>query len=109
MIDLTIKQYDLDEPVRATLLDNGVAVNLTGYDVYFVFSSNATAPVFRRVCVVEDAAAGKVRYDWQAGDTATAGFYFAEFEAVAQATGTRKTYPSSDYIRVQVVAGLGDS
>jgi len=101
-----IKQGDLDEPLRATLQDNGVAVDLTGYDVWFLFSSDQATYIFRRVCVVESTTLGQVRYDWQAGDTDTAGRYSGAFELVAQATGRKKTYPSEGFFDIQILADL---
>lgn len=53
-----------------------------------------------------DPTQGVLRYDWQAGDTATLGNFEAEFE-VTLAGGLPTTFPTPDYIRVIVVADLG--
>ena len=45
-------------------------------------------------CAIEDTTAGRVRYDWGASDTATAGIYNAEF--VATFSGREMTFPNGD-------------
>lgn len=46
-----------------------------------------------------------VRYDWQAADVDTAGFYEAEFE-VTYAGGAVETFPNSDFIRGQITGDI---
>jgi hypothetical protein len=109
MTTFKIKRHNLATPLRVTLKDNGAAIPLAGMNVFLLLSQGDVRRklLFRRVCVVEDAAAGKIRYDWQAGDTDQVGAFAAEFEVVAQATGLKDTYPNDSYVPIQVIEDLG--
>lgn len=66
----------------------------------------AAVKVNRAVSViVTETVTPTVRYDWQAADTDTAGFYDAEFE-VTYAGGAVETFPNSDFIRVQITGDI---
>ena len=45
------------------------------------------------------------QYDWQSGDTDTAGMYFAEFE-VTLSNSAVETYPNGGYIDIKVVEDI---
>ena len=70
-----IKQNDRLPYLEATLSDSGGQLTtLTGATVYFVMRSpKGGASKVRRLATVVDAALKKVRYEWAAGDTDTAG------------------------------------
>ena len=81
-------------------------VDLTGATVRFNMLLNGGAVKISRAAavVVTQTGTPTVRYDWNAADTDTAGFYSAEFE-VTYAGGAVETFPNSDFI---VVAITGD-
>ena len=55
---------------------------------------------------VTDAANGKVKYEWQDGDTDAAGSYQAEWE-VTYSDGTIETYPNDGYLYVEIIEDKG--
>lgn len=55
-------------------------------------------------CTIESESLGRVRYDWGASDTATAGTYNAEF--VATFSGKEMTFPNDNYLRLIVKADV---
>lgn len=113
MDEFPIKRNDLLPALEAVLsakqADGSLAVeDLTGKTVFFILYSTATgANVFRRAAtVVGDATAGRVRYQWQTGDTGTAGRYKGEFE-VLDGSSRPKTFPNDDYIPIRIFHDLG--
>jgi hypothetical protein len=48
---------------------------------------------------------GRVRYDWQSGDTALPGVYFAEWR-VQYATGKEATFPNNRHLLIDVLEGI---
>ena len=78
-------------------------VDLTGATVRFNMRLKSGATKITRAAAVIVTAVGTptVRYNWQAADTDTAGFYEAEFE-VTYAGGAVETFPNSDYIPVNI-------
>ena len=108
MSTLTIKRFDRRTPLRVTLSEDGTAVNLTDLTVFLVLGTQYRM-IFRRACTFEDAAAGKVRYDWQAGDTDLGGTYNAEFEVTDPLALKKDTYPSADTIQILIVNNLATS
>ena len=98
-----IKQNDTSPFLLATLKDgNGNLIDLTAATVRFhmraVGASSATVDGSAAI-VNEDQ--GAVKYTWQAGDTATAGIYEAEFE-VTYSGGAIETFPNDGFIRIVV-------
>ena len=97
-----IKQNDTAPSIRAILTDsNGRAKPLTNaQSVTFNMSTDAgTNVVSGGACTIIDAAKAIVLYDWQVGDTSTAGSFNAEFEVV-YTNGQTETFPNSNYIKV---------
>lgn len=82
-------------------------VDLTGATVRFNMRLNGGAVKISRAAavVVTQTGTPTVRYDWQAGDTDTAGFYSAEFE-VTYTGGAVETFPNSDFIGVAITGDI---
>ena len=97
LLKVVIHAGDLTPPITGTLLlaDRTTPQNLTGATVTLeVTSAVSGAVVFTgRPVTLVDALNGKVRYDWQAGDTATAGRYEGRFHVV-YADATPGTFPN---------------
>lgn len=96
-----LKRGDTSAGLRYTLLPS--PISLAGATVVFSMRLRGlTVPkIARAAAVIEDAANGVVRYDWQAGDTDTPGLYEAEFE-VTYADGAVETFPNSDWIIIRI-------
>lgn len=54
------------------------------------------------LCAITDAANGKVRYYWQAGNTADYGDYKAEFE-ITFPDGSKQTIPNDGYLTISII------
>lgn len=107
MADLTIKQHDTHPPIEATLSDANGPVNLTGSTVKLILkSAGAGSTVITGTCTIVSAAAGTVRYDWLAPDTASVNTLSGEFE-VTWSTGKITTFPNDAYFSVEIKADLG--
>lgn len=112
MADFTFKAGDSWPFLKAQLKDSpsGVPtpVNLTGATVRLTLktqSAPGTIIVNRQLCVITDAAAGRVEYDWQPADTASVNDLNGEFE-VTWGSGEITTFPNSGYFTVSIVADL---
>jgi len=101
MEKFTIKRGDTSPSIAFDLMSGGAAVDLTGAAVKFIMANKINA-----AATIEDAVAGTVRYDWQAGDTAVTGAFKAEFE-VTFPGGLVETFPNAEYILVEILADLG--
>lgn len=102
--DQTLKRGDLRSPLRAQLYDRatGEAVDLTlATAVAFYFSFDPDLPGSNGACTVIDAATGVVEYQWQAGDTDTAGQLLGEFK-VTWPSGLPQTFPSRRYLHIEI-------
>lgn len=78
--------------------------DLTGATVRFNLrpANGGSVKVSRAAAVVvTETGTPTVRYDWQAADTDTAGYFDGEFE-VTYAGGAIETFPNSGYIRVTI-------
>jgi len=97
-----IKRGDTLPPLKATILESdGVTpVNLTGMTVNFAMRDKAGNLILDRQAEVTDYLNGKVSYEWQSGDTDTAGTMLAEFEASAGSSVF--TAPNDGYIKVVI-------
>jgi hypothetical protein len=95
-------------PITATLMSNGVAVNLTGYTVTvnIVTQDRSTVKRANGACAITDAANGKVSYTPVAGDVDTGGAYVVEWKAVSGG-GTLYHFPSDGYEPLEIQPALG--
>jgi len=97
-----IKRNDTSPAVEYALSTDDGPVNLTGATVRFYMGSvvDASADVL-------NATGGIVSYSWATGDTASYGFFNAEFE-VTYSDGTKETFPNNGYISVHISPDLGE-
>jgi hypothetical protein len=83
-------------------------VDLTGATVRFNMraADNGAVKVSRAAAViVTPTGTPTVRYDWQAANVDTAGFYDAEFE-VTYAGGAVETFPNDGFIRISITGDI---
>ena len=66
---------DTAPPIRFTITEDGVAVDLTGLTVKFRFGPKGQTATFEHECTVDDADAGTCHADWQEGDLDESGEY----------------------------------
>lgn len=101
-----IKRNDTSPAIRANLLDgDGNAVDVTAATIRFHMSEPNGTVVIDAAGTIVNAAGGIVEYQWQAGDTDTAGYFNTEFE-VTYGDGTIETFPNSTYQRVRIIEDL---
>jgi len=107
MTTFTIKQNDSSPAMLATLQDaGGDAVSVNGGSVRFHMRPiGSTQVTIDQAAVIVTPLSGLVRYNWQAGDTATVGSYQVEFE-VTYADATVETFPNDGYVRVEIIADI---
>lgn len=101
------KKGDTFKPIQATLSDADGPAPLSGATVLFVMKQEGGAKLVEGLAEIVDANAGTVRYRWQAGDTDTAGVFFAEWQ-VTFPGGGQETFPSKGWERVIVYDLLND-
>lgn len=105
MADFHIKALDTAPVVTATLENGaGVPVNLAGVtSVRFLMRAmrGAASPKVNGAAFVDDAAGGKVHYDWQTFDTDTPGGYRAEW-VVTFSGGQVERFPNDHNLTIAV-------
>ncbi|RCU47919.1 DUF2479 domain-containing protein [Haloplanus salinus] len=106
MADFKITQNDTYPAISGTCKDDGGnPVDITGATVRFHLKApGSETPKVNESASILDAAAGRVAYQWIAGDTDTPGTFFAEFE-VTHSDGNPETFPSDPlvvYIREEL-------
>ena len=95
-----IKRGDTSPAIRYAL--DPATVVLTGATVRFQMRArNGAVLMDVAALVVTATGTPTVEYSWQAGDTATAGLYEAEFR-VTYADGKIETFPNDGFIPVRV-------
>ncbi len=106
--DWYMKTGDTAPSIIETLEDDtGTAVDLTNATIAFHMSNIAgglalsAAAQNNQVGDGSDGSIGRVSYDWQAGDTATAGLYLAEWQVTFQG-GEIETFPNGGYTLVRI-------
>jgi hypothetical protein len=104
-----LKEGDTSPAIKFQLLgSDGSGVNITGAEVRFIMADGSTTVVDDDTTgnvKITDAATGKVRYDWQQGDTSDSGIYEAEWE-VTYTDGTVETFPNSENIIIRIAPDL---
>ena len=96
----TMKRGDTAPAIRYAL--EPATVDLTGATVRFQMRArNGSVILDVGALVVTATGTPTVEYSWQAGDTATAGLYEAEFR-VTYADGKIETFPNGSFIRVGI-------
>ena len=104
MADFYIKAGDRWPYLEATLTDaDGTVVNLTDATVKFVMASVGGTAKINADAAIVSGAAGTVRYAWAAGDTTIPGTYHGEFVVTLPVTLLEVTFPSDDYITIEIV------
>ena len=114
MTTQTIKQNDLEPPLRMTLVDrDGARVDLTNAEfVRFIMARRGVNKVDREIDVIADQGVGNeetwgdIELHWQAGETDTRGEYSVEVE-VTWPGDRPQTFPESGYERIRIVRDLG--
>lgn len=95
MASLTVKQFDTDPALSATLSDvNGPIVLTNASSVKFVMKGKSSATVVTGTCTIVDAVSGKVSYAWVAPDTNTPDTYSVEF-VIHWTAGGVQTVPNA--------------
>jgi len=106
--DHTMKREDLEPAFEKTLRDqDGNVIDLTDAEITFrmravgadVLKVNSTD-----VEVIGNPKRGRIRYEWQAGDTTDAGV----FDVECYVAGDPRTIPSSSFFRVEIFNSLLD-
>ena len=107
MVEFAIKRHDTGPSLNAVLThDDNVAVDLTGATVKFHMKDAFEGTVLvDQPAVIVDSAAGKVRYDWDAADTAQAGCFPAEFE-VTFSDGVIETFPNDENLTIIIAEDI---
>ena len=101
-----IKQNDTSPSLEATLSDaNLVPVDITSATVMLHMKAVGGSVVLDEQMTITDAEGGVVQYDWQAGDTATVGTYYVEFE-VTYADGSVETFPNTGSLPLVITREL---
>lgn len=102
-----IKRNDTSPQIEAVLSDaSNTAINLTGAAVRFhMRRSGASTTVIDAAASIINEAAGRVKYVWQAADTANVGSYQCEFE-VTYPDDSVETFPNDGYIRVDIISDI---
>ena len=97
----TIKQHDTSPAIVRNLTDeNGSPLNLTSATVMFYMADKVAASAS-----ILDASAGQVAYEWDAGDTDTAGSFLSEF-TIFRADGSEETAPNYGYTVINISKSL---
>lgn len=114
--DFTIKRNDTASVIASTLENSGgTAVDIQGATILFKMASISGGTLIAAgtasILQVGDGsgtagAKGKVSYAWTTTDTATAGWYAAEWE-VTYSSGTVQTFPNGDPVLVRVMEDIG--
>lgn len=103
--DAYVKQGDVQPSLFAVLEDaNGNPIDLTGASVA-LHLKGATVAATVTGTAQTTATTGQVRYDWQAADTATAGYFWGEWQ-VTYSNGQTETFPNGGNFLVQITSEL---
>jgi len=104
-----MKQNDTSPPLTAQLTNANGPQDLTGATVTMSMrlqGSSANKISDAACSIVGNPTLGNVQYNWQAGDTNTAGVFAVEFR-VTFSNGTIATFPSIGQGQWTIQVGLG--
>lgn len=102
-----IKQNDTLPNLEAQLIDaDGTPLNLELCGVWFRMVYGRQMMKVNRSATITDMANGKVKVEWQDGDTDTPGLYRAEFE-IHMPDDKIITVPNDGYFLINIVQKLG--
>lgn len=73
---------------------------------FFMRASGAAVPLISGVGTVTNASLGQLAFCWNSGETATIGYYEAEFQ-FNYAGGKTQTVPRRGYLPVRIVDDIG--
>jgi len=108
----SIKRHDRRPVLRVLIKDaeTGLAFDLSGVSSakFLMADRDGTVVVDQAAAVEAPATDGVLRYDWQAGDTGTAGVYRGEFE-MDFGGGDKLTVPNQGFISIRVYEDLDDA
>jgi len=110
--DFYVKQNDTAPALSGVLVDaDGAAVDISGATLRFTMTAidGATPKVDGALATNGQdggGAQGAWSYTWQAGDTATPGYFRAEVE-VTYDDGSVETYPNDGYTVIRITPELG--
>lgn len=112
-----LKKGDTEPPLRRQIIQasTGLPYDLTGASAKFIMreSVGGTVKINTAAIIESPPSSGVVRYDWQTGDTDTAGDFPSEFQ-ITLASGAVITFPPGEfepgksYIFVKITEDLGD-
>lgn len=105
MADFHIRKGDRLPAIEAQLFADDVAVVLSGASVELRYRPVDGGVVVTKTAAVSDAALGKVKYEWAANDTDTAGVYAALWR-VTFADGRKASYPNQGFLRFAITDDL---
>ena len=110
IIEFKVKKNDLQPHYPAQVKDSaGNVVTLTGATIYCTMKNAAdgTLKINRQTTGINisDAVNGKFEYQWQTGNTDTAGKYYIEFE-INPASGGKFTIPADNSAVVTILESL---
>jgi hypothetical protein len=101
-----IKRGDTAPDLEVFLRDaDNQPVAIGGATVRFIMAPVGGGAFINRLVTIVDPAAARVKNVWQAGDTATAGDYVAEFQ-VTFAGGAVQSFPNNRHIKVVIYPDL---
>jgi hypothetical protein len=111
MVSVTMKRHDRLPALRVVVRDKdtGDPIDFTGASSakFYMKDENGTLIVDATAIIESPATEGRLRYDWEEGDTATEGEYRAEFELDYGVDG-KLTVPNASDILVRVYEDLNN-
>ena len=104
--DLIVKRTDLQKPIRGTLYDNGVIVDLTNAaNVKVVLKPNIGTRIELAASIVAPATGGQFRYNRAANDILTSQMYKLEIH-VNWSDGSKSVFPTKGTLATLVEEAL---
>lgn len=108
--EFVIKQNDLEPPIVGTVTDPlGTPINLTGATNQVLILKPIGGGAAQRLSTgttILSAAGGRIKHAWVAGETATAGSFFAEWE-VTWPSSRVQTFPTEGTFSVVIEQDQG--